>query len=564
VNPVKQARDPTDTPVAQAEAKLARLGVQVEAMQALLVRLLQDVVRAESQLEQTQVAQLVQVNEQLVVAAMSSQDMAETAAMALDEAEQSAVLDALTRLPNRTALVERGRQAIANARRHGSRLAVLFLDLDGFKDVNDAHGHALGDQVLCLAAEHMRSVVREVDTVSRYGGDEFVVLLAEVSQPADAQAVAEKLIAAISAPAALDGQTVSVTASVGIAVYPEDGTDVETLVARADAAMYETKRQRAGGIALHGTGAVEAPVGPANPRLPPPHAAHERTIDVADGDRRLAQLRDANEKLVLAAITAQELKEAADLAQQRQTAFMAAVVDELRDPMAPIRIASTMLGRAAAEEPLLPRVQGLVEQQMTRMSQLVGNLVEAAVTAPRDWELERHWIDLAQVIDAAVATHRPQMQARGQRFESHRPPGALGVLGDAARLELVVSNLLDNASKHTHDGGSIGLSVEAAGQTLTLTVSDNGIGISAHLLLQLFEPFVQDAHTLGLNGVGLGIGLTVARALVRAHGGDLVAHSAGPRRGSQFVVTLPLAASAELAPAVANTAGDAGAGRPAT
>ncbi|MDP1647736.1 MAG: diguanylate cyclase [Rubrivivax sp.] len=559
-----RAPDQTATPVAQAEGKLARLGAQVEAMQALLVRLLQDVVRAETQIEQGQVARLVQVNEQLVVAALSSQDEADTAAMALDEAEQSAVLDALTRLPNRTALFDRGRQAIANARRRGSRLAVLFLDLDNFKDVNDAHGHAFGDQVLCLTADHMRSVVREADTVSRLGGDEFVVLLAELHHLADAQAVAEKLIAAMAAPVVLDGKTVSVTASVGIAIYPQDGTDVETLVARADAAMYETKRQRAGGIALHGSGAVDTPGPPASPRLPPAHLAAKSTRDLADADRRLAQLRDANEKLVLAAITAQELKEAAELARQRQTVFMAAVVDELRNPMAPIRIASAMLGREPAEEPLLPRVQGLVEQQMARMSHLVGNLIEASTASPGGWEFERHWVDLTRVIDAAIATHRPQMQARAQHFESHRPPGALGVLGDAARLELVVSNLLDNASKHTHDGGSIRLSVEVAGDTLTLTVSDNGIGITSHLLLQLFEPFVQDAHTLGLNGVGLGIGLTVARALVRAHGGDLVAHSAGPRRGSQFVVTLPPAASAERAPAVANTAGDAGAGRSAT
>ena len=561
--PVEEARDPTATPVALAEGKLARLGVQVEAMQALLVRLLQDVVRAESRLEHTQVERLVEVNEQLVVAAMSSQAEADTVAQALDEAEQSAVLDALTRLPNRTALVERGRQAIANARRHGSRLAVLFLDLDNFKDVNDAHGHAFGDRVLCLTADHMRSVVREVDTVSRHGGDEFVVLLAEVKQAADAQAVAEKLVAAIGAPATLDGRTVSVTASVGVAVYPEDGSDLATLIARADAAMYETKRQRAGGVALHATGAVDAAALPAGPQLPRRHPTHRDTSDIDDCDRRLAQLRDANEKLVLAAIGAQELKEAADLAQQRQTAFMAAVIDELRNPMAPIHIASAMIGRVPAEVPLLPRVQGLVEQQMARMSQLVGHLIEASTASPGGWNLERHWVDLAEVIDAAVATHRPRMQARRQQFDMQRPPGELGVLGDAARLEQVLSNLLDNASRHTHDGGAIGLSVDVAGATLTLMVADNGIGITAPVLAQLFQPFVQDTHALGLDGSGPGIGLTVARALVRAHGGDLVAHSAGARRGSQFVVTLPLADKAELAPAAPGTAGTAGAGGPA-
>lgn len=560
---MNQTPDPNDTPVARAEDKLAVLGVQVEAMQALLVRLLQDVVRAESELEQSQVGRLVEVNEKLVVAAMASQDQADTAAVALDEAEQAAVLDPLTRLPNRAALADRGVLAVANARRHGSHLAVLFVDLDNFKDINDTLGHAFGDQMLCLAAEHMRSVVRAADTVSRRGGDEFVVLLAEVAHPADAQAVAEKLLTAIGTPAELDGRAVRLAASVGIAIYPEDGTDFETLVEHADAAMYATKRQRSGGIAFHATGTVEAPVPPARPPLPPSRRpALKKTSAIADAEHRYARLREANERLVLAAMTAQELKEAADQAQQRQATFMAAVANELRNPMAPIRIASAMLGRVAADEPLLPRVQGIVEQQMVRMSRLVGHLVEASATGPRGWEPARRWVDLAEVIDTAVAAHRRHAQDRGQRVEWQRPPAALGVLGDAARLEQVIGNLLDNASKFSYDGGGIGLSVDAPGDTVTLTVSDHGIGITAQMLPHVFEPFVQDPHAIGFNGIGLGIGLTVARAIVRAHGGDLVAHSDGARRGSRFAVTLPLAATVVPAPQAAGSAGEAGAGRP--
>jgi len=134
------------------------------------------------------------------------------------------------------------------------------------------------------------------------------------------------------------------------------------------------------------------------------------------------------------------------------------------------------------------------------------------------------------------------MDERGQRFESTRPPGPLGVSGDAARLGQIVSNLLDNACTHTHEGGRIRLTVTVDAETLTLTVADDGIGITPQMLPYVFEPFVLDDLALGFNGIGLGIGLTVVRALVRAHGGNLVAHSAGARRGSQFVVTLPLAA----------------------
>ena len=524
---MKPAPDPIATPTAQAEDQLARLSGQVDAMQALLVRLLQDVVQAEARLEHSQLERLVEVNEKLVVAAMSSQDAVETTSQALAEAEQSAVLDALKRLPNRTALLDRGRQAIASARRRDSRLAVLFIDLDNFKQLNDTHGHAFGDLVLCLVADRLRSLVREEDTVSRHGGDEFIVLLADVGAPQDAHTVAAKLVGAIGEPVELDGRRVSIAASIGVALFPDDGADMAALIAHADAAMYVAKR------------------------VPPRPAARAADSESADVERRHSQLRAANERLVLGALSAQELLAAAEQAQARQMALMAAVAAELRNPLAPIRITSAMLGHLPAEKLLLPRVQGIVEQQLARMSLLVGHLVDASATGPGSWEFERRWIDLGPVIDAAIAAQQPQMEERGQRFESHRPPGALGVLGDATRLALVLDNLLDNASRHTHEGGRISLSVVASSDTLTLTVSDNGIGITASSLPTVFEPFAQDAHALGYNSIGLGIGLTVARALVRAHGGDIIAQSAGARRGSQFIVTLPLAANPEAVEDVA-------------
>ena len=137
-------------------------------------------------------------------------------------------------------------------------------------------------------------------------------------------------------------------------------------------------------------------------------------------------------------------------------------------------------------------------------------------------------------------------QAEGGAGENLPPMRA-----DEARLMQVLDNLLDNASRHTPEGGRISLSVVAGGDTLTLTVSDNGIGITADSLPAIFEPFVQDAHALGYNDLGLGIGLTVARALVRSHGGDIVAQSAGARRGSQFIVTLPRAANPDALEAAA-------------
>jgi diguanylate cyclase len=115
------------------------------------------------------------------------------------------------------------------------------------------------------------------------------------------------------------------------------------------------------------------------------------------------------------------------------------------------------------------------------------------------------------------------------------------VHGDPVRLAQIIRNLLDNASKYTPKSGDIGLLVVVVDDTIVMTVSDNGIGITTDALPKVFEPFVQEPHAIGFSGAGLGIGLTVVRELVEAHGGSVVAHSAGSGLGSQFVVTLPLA-----------------------
>ncbi len=255
-DPVNQAPEQNGPTLADTEVKLARLELQVKAMQAELVRLLQDVARADSRLDHSRATRLVEVNGQLIEAALTSQADAQAAAHALEVAALANRLDVLTRLPNRTTLLDHFAQATASVKRHGGRLALLFLDLDDFKHVNDEYGHAFGDRVLRSVADRLVSAVREVDTVSRHGGDEFVVLLAELTHPRDAQSVAEKLIAATAGVAEVDGRVVSVTASIGIALYPDDGKDVDALVARADAAMYATKRLRPGGIAFHGKGTV--------------------------------------------------------------------------------------------------------------------------------------------------------------------------------------------------------------------------------------------------------------------------------------------------------------------
>ncbi len=149
--------------------------------------------------------------------------------------------DALTELPNRALLHDRIGQAIAQAQRNREVMALLFIDLDRFKTVNDSLGHQIGDRLLQVIAERFGACTRSSDTIARIGGDEFVVLLTDLNQPEDARHVAQKVLETLSEPVTIDSHELRVTPSIGICVYPHDGEDVETLMRNADTAMYHAK-----------------------------------------------------------------------------------------------------------------------------------------------------------------------------------------------------------------------------------------------------------------------------------------------------------------------------------
>ena len=151
--------------------------------------------------------------------------------------------DTLTNLPNRTLMQDRLTQAIATASRKDSRIAVLFLDLDGFKNINDSLSHATGDRLLQLVAKRLLAAVRTSDTVCRLGGDEFVILLSEVAHAGDAGVKAGKILSALSAPFEIEQVTLRVTGSIGVSTYPEDGQSAELLIRNADLAMYQAKEK---------------------------------------------------------------------------------------------------------------------------------------------------------------------------------------------------------------------------------------------------------------------------------------------------------------------------------
>lgn len=167
-------------------------------------------------------------------------DVSESRAMASKMAHQ-AQHDFLTGLPNRALLTERLARAIGQAERHRKMVGLLFIDLDYFKHINDSLGHAVGDLLLQNVAERLMLCVRGTDTVCRQGGDEFVILLAEIEQPRDAAPIAEKLLSIFATPSVIGGHELHVTPSIGISIYPDDGKDVDSLMKNADTAMYFAK-----------------------------------------------------------------------------------------------------------------------------------------------------------------------------------------------------------------------------------------------------------------------------------------------------------------------------------
>ena len=250
-------------------------------------------------------------------------------------------------------------------------------------------------------------------------------------------------------------------------------------------------------------------------------------------------LRDANQALLLAALQAQVASEAADDARRQQTEFLHRLAHELRAPLAPLRHACALLAqpRGAAT---LQAAREVIDRQVDHLALLVDDLLDAARLRTGRLSLRLATTDLQQVLAAAVQTCQTLMELRAQSLQLHLPAGPALLHGDTARLTQVFSNLLSNASKYTPLGGHITLALALHSNGASIQVSDDGIGISAQALAHVFDAYVQEAHAVRRDDSGLGLGLTLARELVLAHGGRITAHSAGLGQGTCIDVWLPL------------------------
>jgi signal transduction histidine kinase len=243
-----------------------------------------------------------------------------------------------------------------------------------------------------------------------------------------------------------------------------------------------------------------------------------------------AELRRRSEELV-----------AAD---RRKDQFLAMLAHELRNPLAPIRNAVELMRQVESGDPTFQPSREMVERQVKHLARLVDDLLDVSRLTQGSIRLRKEVVDLGEALERAVDTTHSLIESRGHTLSLSLPDPPIHLEADAARLEQVVTNLLNNSAKYTMPGGHIWLSAERQGEEALIRVRDNGIGVPPDVLGRVFEPFVQSDGSLARSEGGLGIGLTLVRSLTEMHGGTVEAHSPGLGQGSEFVVHLPIRVSA--------------------
>ena len=228
-------------------------------------------------------------------------------------------------------------------------------------------------------------------------------------------------------------------------------------------------------------------------------------------------------------------------ADRRKDEFLATLAHELRNPLAPISNSLHLLRLTGELSPGAERVRQIMERQVGYMVRLVDDLLEVSRVTRGTIELRKEAVDLAASIHNAVEMNRPVIEAAGHQLAISIPPDPMTLEADPVRLTQVISNLLNNAAKYTKPNGQIRLSVRPEGEEVVVSVCDNGVGIAAEHLPRIFEMFSQVTPSLDRIQGGLGIGLSLVRALVELHGGHVEARSQGLGQGSEFIVRLPLA-----------------------
>jgi len=263
------------------------------------------------------------------------------------------------------------------------------------------------------------------------------------------------------------------------------------------------------------------------------------------GEVRGRQCADGRLQAIVIDITERKSREL-DLreADQRKDEFLSMLAHELRNPLAPIRYAARVLGKLNVDEPRVQWARDVIERQVAHLARLVDELLDISRIARGKITLKKARVELSELVRQACEAAQPLMSAKGHRFDVMLPEKRVTIDGDLVRLVQVLQNLLDNAAKYTPERGRIELVAGLSGGEVEIEVRDNGAGIPASLLPEVFELFRQGEHGPDRSQGGLGIGLTLVRQLVELHGGRVEARSAGLGQGASFTVRLPAALGA--------------------
>jgi PAS domain S-box-containing protein len=227
------------------------------------------------------------------------------------------------------------------------------------------------------------------------------------------------------------------------------------------------------------------------------------------------------------------------LAERRQGQFLAMLSHELRNPLAPIANAASVLRTLEHTNPILVRLREILERQVGRLGRLIDELIDVTRAAQGQISLVREQVSVESIVQAAVASDHDKLTTGGHRLEVDVPEERIFVRGDRGRLAQALAHLIANAAKFTFEPSTIWITVRRAAKTVQISVKDRGEGIDPKFLPHAFELFAQQDQTLARTLGGLGVGLTLARRIAQLHGGDVEGFSEGPGRGSEFILWLP-------------------------